>query len=182
MISASETVSRNMKRIRQERNFTLDDLSALTGVSKSMLSEIERCTKSPTISVLEKICNGIHIPLSQLTYTEIPQVAVVRNNSVKHYSAWEGFELFVLFEFDPERKFELFRHTIAPHSARSSEYHEAGIREYIVCTKGVFSIAVGEQVFHLQEGEAIQFLANCSHTYWNETSEPASIVMMMYHE
>ncbi len=54
MISANVTISRNIKRIRQERNLTLDDLARLTDVSKSMLSKIERCTKSPTISVLEK--------------------------------------------------------------------------------------------------------------------------------
>ena len=37
MISANEIVSRNIKRIRQERNLTLDDLARLSGVSKSML-------------------------------------------------------------------------------------------------------------------------------------------------
>lgn len=182
MISANETISRNIKIIRQERNLTLDDLAILTGVSKSMLSEIERCTKSPTISVLEKICNGINVPLAQLTYIETPQVSVTTNDTVKHYSAWEGFELFVLFQFDPDRKFEIFRHVIAPHSERSSEYHEAGIREYIICTKGIFSVQVGDKIFHLQEGEAIQFLANCSHKYFNATDQEANIVMLLYHE
>ncbi len=182
MISANETISRNIKRIRQERNLTLDDLAVLTSVSKSMLSEIERCTKSPTISVLEKICNGINVPLSQLTYIETPQVSVTTNDTVKHYSAWDGFELFVLFEFDPDKKFEIFRHVIAPNSERSSEYHEAGIREYIICTKGIFSVQVGDKTFHLQEGEAIQFLANCNHKYLNSTDKEVNIVMILYHE
>lgn len=182
MISANETISRNIKRIRQERNLTLDDLALLTGVSKSMLSEIERCSKSPTISVLEKICNGIKVPLAQLTYVQTPQVSVTTNDTVKHYSAWDGFELFVLFEFDPNKKFEIFRHVIAPHSERSSEYHEAGIREYIICTKGIFNIQIGGTSFQLQEGEAIQFLANCNHTYGNATDQEVHIVMMLYHE
>ena len=51
MISANEMISRNIKRIRQERNLTLDDLARVSNVSKSMLSEIERCSKSPTISM-----------------------------------------------------------------------------------------------------------------------------------
>lgn len=182
MISANETISINIKRIRQERNLTLDDLAVITGVSKSMLSEIERCTKSPTISVLEKICNGINVPLAQLTHIKTPQVSVTTNDTVKHYSAWNGFELFVLFEFDPDKKFEIFRHVIAPHSERSSAYHEAGIREYIICTKGVFSIQVGEKTFHLQEGEAIQFLANCNHKYMNSTDKDVNIVMVLFHE
>jgi XRE family transcriptional regulator, regulator of sulfur utilization len=182
MISASETISRNIKRIRQERNLTLDDLAILTGVSKSMLSEIERCTKSPTISVLEKVCDGINVPLAQLTHTETPQISISTNDTVKHYSAWDGFELFVLFEFDPNKKFEIFRHAIAPQSERVSERHESGIREYIICTKGVFSVQVEDKTFHLQEGEAIQFLANCKHKYLNLTNQDANIVMLLYHE
>ena len=182
MISASETISRNIKRIRQERNLKLEDLAILTGVSKSMLSEIERCTKSPTISVLEKICDGINVPLSQLTHTETPQVYISTNDTVKHYSAWNGFELFVLFEFDSNKKFEIFRHVIDPHSERVSDCHEAGIREYIICTKGVFSVQVGDKTFHLQEGEAIQFLANCKHKYFNSTNQDVNIVMILYHE
>ena len=182
MISASETISRNIKRVRQERNLTLDDLSILTGVSKSMLSEIERCTKSPTISVLEKICDGINVPLAQLTHTQTPQLSIATNDTVKHYSAWDGFELFVLFEFDPNKKFEIFRHVISPHSERVSECHEAGIREYIICTKGVFSIQVGDETFHLHEGEAIQFLANYKHKYLNATNEAVNIVMLLFHE
>jgi XRE family transcriptional regulator, regulator of sulfur utilization len=182
MISASETISRNIKRVRQERNLTLDDLAVLTGVSKSMLSEIEHCTKSPTISVLEKICEGINIPLAQLTHNEMPQVSICSNDTVKHYSAWEGFELFVLFEFDPDKKFEIFRHIIAPHSERKSERHEARIREYIICTKGVFSVQVEDKIYQLQEGEAIQFLANCMHKYINATDQDVNIVMLLYHE
>lgn len=182
MISISETISRNIKRIRQERNLTLDDLAILTGVSKSMLSEIERCTKSPTISVLEKICYGINVPLAQLTHTEMPQVSVITNDTVKHYSAWDGFQLFVLFEFSPDKKFEIFRHVIAPHSERKSELHEAGIREYIICTKGIFSVQIGDKTFDLQEGEAIQFLANCQHKYFNSTDQDVNIVMLLYHE
>lgn len=182
MISASETISRNIKRVRQERNLTLDDLALLTGVSKSMLSEIERCTKSPTISVLEKICNGINVPLAQLTHTQTPQLSVSTHDTIKHYSAWDGFELFVLFEFDPNKKFELFRHVISPHSQRVSECHDAGIREYIICTKGIFSLQVGDETFHLQEGEAIQFLANYKHKYLNATNEEAHIIMLLFHE
>ncbi|MGL9730954.1 helix-turn-helix domain-containing protein [Enterococcus sp. DIV0756] len=182
MISANEMISRNIKRIRQERNLTLDDLARLSGVSKSMLSEIERCTKSPTISMLEKICTGINVPLAQLTYMETPEVSVIKKSTTKHYSTSEGFATFNLFEYDPDKKFEILRHVIAPHSERLSEYHEAGIREYIICTQGVLDIQVGEKRFELEEGEAIQFLANCNHKYANTTDKDTHILMLMFRE
>jgi len=182
MIPVSETISLNLKRIRQERNLSLDDLARLTRVSRSMLSEIERCSKSPTIAVLEKICDGINVPLVQLTHMRTPQVTLVTNDTVKHYSAWEGFELFVLFAFDANKKFEIFRHSIAPGAVRVSDRHDAAIREYIICTKGVFSVQVADETFHLQEGEAIQFLANCRHCYMNLSDQEAGILMVLFHE
>ena len=182
MSTISETVSGNLKRIRQERTMTLDHFSALTGVSKSMLSDIERCRKSPTIVVLEKICKGIGVPLSQLTHTESPQLSVVRNETMTHYSAWKGFELFVLFGLDADRRFEIFRHEIQPHSMRECEAHDAGIREYLICTEGVLSVQVGDIAYDLAEGEAIQFVANCKHKYMNRTDEMTQMVMLLYHE
>jgi transcriptional regulator with XRE-family HTH domain len=181
-MTTNEIIGLNLKQIRQERNLTLDDLARLTGVSKSMISEIERCTKSPTISVLEKICDGIHVSISQLTLTSQPQITLVRNDTVTHYSAWEGFELFALFEFDPNTRFEIFRHEIAPHAQRFSEPHEVGIREYIICTKGEFCIIIEEEKYYLQQGEAIQFLANSNHIYSNPTEQETDIVMVLYHE
>ena len=83
-----------------------------------MLSEIERCTKSPTISMLEKICTGTNIPLAQLTYMETPEVSVIKKSTTKHYSTSEGFDTYNLFEFDPDKRFEILRHVIAPHSVR----------------------------------------------------------------
>lgn len=182
MRNIGETISTNLKRIRQERTMTLDDLSILTSVSKSMLSDIERCRKSPTISVLEKICDGIGVPLSQLTHTESPELSVIKRETMTHYSAWKGFELFVLFELDPDRKFEIFRHEIEPHSIRECEAHDAGIREYLICAEGVLSIQVGDATYDLSAGEAMQFLANCKHKYMNLSDDMAQMVMLLYHE
>jgi transcriptional regulator with XRE-family HTH domain len=182
MASISDTISTNLKRIRQERTMTLDDLAMLTGVSKSMLSDIERCNKSPTISVLEKICDGIGVPLSQLTHTESPQLSVVKNETMTHYSAWKGFEMFVLFGLDADRRFEIFRHEIQPHSIRECEPHDSGIREYLICTEGVLSVQVGDTTYDLSAGEAIQFVANCKHKYMNLTDQMTQMVMLLYHE
>lgn len=182
MTSISDTIGTNLKRIRQERTMTLDDMAVLTGVSKSMLSDIERCNKSPTISVIEKICDGIGVPLSQLTHTESPQLSVVRNETMTHYSAWKGFEMFVLFGLDADRRFEIFRHEIQPHSIRECEAHDAGIREYLICTEGVLSVQVGDTTYDLSDGEAMQFVANCKHKYMNLTDKMTQMIMLLYHE
>ncbi len=52
MESINRNISINLKMIRKEKGLTLEDLSSISGVSKSMLGEIERGSTNPTILVL----------------------------------------------------------------------------------------------------------------------------------
>ena len=59
-------IGRVLKKIRQERSLTLDNAAEITGVSKTMLGQIERGVSVPTISVLWKIAKGLQVSLSTL--------------------------------------------------------------------------------------------------------------------
>ena len=58
--------SANLKRLRETRRMSLDEVSRLSGVSKSMLGQIERGEVNPTISTVWKIASGLKVPYSQL--------------------------------------------------------------------------------------------------------------------
>ena len=51
----SNNVAVNLKRIRKSKSMSLDQVSEQTGVSKSMLAQIERGTANPSLGVLGKI-------------------------------------------------------------------------------------------------------------------------------
>ena len=42
-------VAKNIKRLREERNLSMDELAKLSGVSKSMLAQVERGDGNPTL-------------------------------------------------------------------------------------------------------------------------------------
>ena len=68
MSRLEENIGSNLKRIRKAQKMSLDMLAKKTGVSKSMLGQIERGESSPTISTLGKIVDGIPVPLEELLY------------------------------------------------------------------------------------------------------------------
>ena len=70
MSRLEENIGSNLKRIRKAQKMSLDMLAKKTGVSKSMLGQIERGESSPTISTLGKIVEGIPVPLEELRYRE----------------------------------------------------------------------------------------------------------------
>ena len=60
----NQTIGKQLKKTRQNRNMTLDELAEVTGVSKPMLGQIERGQSAPTVTTLWKIATGMKIPFS----------------------------------------------------------------------------------------------------------------------
>jgi transcriptional regulator with XRE-family HTH domain len=55
-----------LRGLRSERGLTLDGLAERTGVSRSMISLIERAESSPTAAVLDKLAAGLGVTLASL--------------------------------------------------------------------------------------------------------------------
>ena len=62
----SKNVAANLKRIRKSKCMSLDQAAEQTGVSKSMLAQIERGTANPSLGVLGKITSGLRVAESRL--------------------------------------------------------------------------------------------------------------------
>ena len=56
----------NLKQIRQSKGMSLGEVAEQTGVSKSMLAQIEKGTANPSLGVLGKITSGLHIEFQTL--------------------------------------------------------------------------------------------------------------------
>lgn len=54
--------------IRTEKGLSLEELSAISGVSSTHLNDIENNKKSPTIHTLEKIAKALNVKISDLFY------------------------------------------------------------------------------------------------------------------
>lgn len=59
-----QAIGIRIRRLRQEKALTLDDLAAASGVSRAMISRIERAEASPTASLLARICAALGLSLS----------------------------------------------------------------------------------------------------------------------
>ena len=66
MDDINNVIADNLKRMRKENRWSLDTVAEMTGVSKSMLGQIERKESSPTVATLWKIATGLHISFTAL--------------------------------------------------------------------------------------------------------------------
>lgn len=69
--SLNRQIAERVRRRRLEREWTLDELANETGVSRAMISKIERGEASPTAPLLAKLANGLGLNFSSLFQSEI---------------------------------------------------------------------------------------------------------------
>ena len=63
----NELIAENMKDIRKGKGLSLEQVSSLTTISKSMLSQLERGEVNPTISTVYKLALGLKVPVTAFT-------------------------------------------------------------------------------------------------------------------
>lgn len=166
-------LGRTLKRIRVERKLTLEDAAGLTGVSKTMLGQIERGASSPTISVLWKISKGLRISLSSLLDSQDQDgyEPVEIETSVKPvYGERKKMILYDIFPFDPITGFEYFYIKLLPGVHHETDQHTAE-REYIVVTQGTLTLTIGDQELTMTAPSKISFKPDVKHSYSNKTDE-----------
>ncbi len=170
----AKEIGKILKRIRFDRNLTLDNVAAMTGVSKTMLGQIERGVSVPTISVLWKIAKGLHLSLSTLLSEPEPQYQAVNilQDLQPLYDEDNNMILYNLFPFNPLSGFEYFYIILKPGVEHHADAHRNIAEEYVVVTEGTLTLQVGPQVFTLEAPAKINFRADVAHCYANKTDYP----------
>ncbi len=172
----------NIRQIREQKKITLDAAAKLTGVSRSMLAQIEKGAVNPTISVLWKIANGYKVSFTSLIKNSVDSPLVIRGSEVEPLSEDEGRYLnYPVFPFSEETSFETYRIQIEPGGFLAAQPHMAGTEEYITLFCGEVEICVGAEVFHLTQGDSIRFKADVNHSYRNTGETQAYLSMLIYY-
>lgn len=181
MKSVTSIISQNLKKIRKEREISLQQLSELSGVSKSMLGEIDRGMANPTITVMWKIARGLQIPFTALLHEDKEPVEVVLRRNMEGIVQGEGYDVYSLFSFEEDRKFEIFMEEIGPGSSYETQGHNPGVEEYIMLGSGKLEILFQNSSYLLEEGESMRFKSDQPHGYKNPGNDPARVFFILFY-
>jgi transcriptional regulator with XRE-family HTH domain len=174
-------IGMNLKRLRKERHFTLETLSQATGVSTSMLCDIEHGVTNPTITVVWKIADGLKVPLTDLIKEEKPIATVVRRGEAPLQLDGEGFKIYSHHAFDAQKRMEIFSKELEPGAMFESNGHRKGMEEYLLICEGSLLLKVGDDEFELFTGDSIRFVANVKHSYHNPLDVPMRCYTIFYY-
>lgn len=175
-------IGNNLSKIRKEKGFSLDQVSQLTGVSKSMLAQIEKGQKTPTVTTLWKIAGGLNVSLSMLMKDKQSPVHFVSCDNLNPLIEDGGkYRAFPFLPFDEDTKFEVFKMDLEPGCTHKSNAHTKGVKEYVFVSKGCLEIEIEDTTYKASSGEALFFSGDVCHTYKNNSNELISTFVLIFY-
>ncbi|UXV36286.1 XRE family transcriptional regulator (plasmid) [Staphylococcus sp. IVB6181] len=168
MENINEVVAYNLYKYRKAKNLSLEKISKLTNVSKTVLNKIEKGEGNPTINTLVNLANGIQIPISNLITKKESSIQFIDNKYINPiHSIDKTVTVCPYFPYDKNKNFEMFSMNFEMDGFLYSKGHEENSREFIIVNKGILKIKVGKHVSIVKEKQAISFESDSEHSYFN---------------
>lgn len=175
-------IALNLRKLRTERNLTLGQLSKLSGISKAILSDMEKGGSNPTINTIWKIANGLNVPYTRLMEEVEHEAAVIRaKDAVMQTGETEHYRVFCYYRSTPVRNFELFHVELDGESSNASIGHSEKAQEYIYVISGELILRTEQEDHNLQAGDSMVFDSSMSHTYLNRQKAMADFMVINYY-
>jgi len=171
-----------VRRERQARGWTLDQLAEATGVSRRMLVNIEQGATNPSVGTLLRISDALGIGLPALLELPRPKpVTVTRSGEgAALWSSDAGGRGVLVAGTETPNVVELWDWTMAPGDTHGSEAHSPGTKELLQVQEGSISVVVAGEAFILEAGDAVSFPGDVAHSYSSEGTEPARFSLAVF--
>ena len=179
-------VGDTLAALRQAQALSLDELSRKAGVSKSMLSQIERAQANPTVAVVWRLANALGVPMGDLLGAAAPPagpaiclVPVQATPSLRNPDG--SCELRILGPIELAGQFEWYALSLQAGGALESQAHERGTREHLTALSGMIEIDADGEKQRLKNGETARYAADRPHAIRNAGKTAASAWLVVVH-
>ena len=175
-------VAENIRRIRKTQKLSIDRAAELTGVSKSMLGQIERGLVNPTVAVLEKIAQGLHVSLTELVEHrgEMPDT-LYRSVDVAGQRLNKGRVIrYPLFPFDTESRCESCQLDIFIGGSYDLPDQIPGSRVYLTVLAGTLEVKAGGETYRLENRDSLMLRGSQPIRYENVGNTTVHMIQRTY--
>jgi transcriptional regulator with XRE-family HTH domain len=183
--SAPPEVGATLQRLRLARGLTLEDLSRIAGVSKSMLSQIEREKANPTIAITWRLANALGVQIGELLSSEVRPVDLIRVVDAHEIptlpGSHAGYSLRILGPMDLAGKYEWYELTLQAGGELASQAHDPGTTEHLTVVTGTVELEVGAEKRKIKHGATARYPADQNHAIRNAGKTEAKALLVVVH-
>jgi transcriptional regulator with XRE-family HTH domain len=177
----AEHLAERVRELRALRGWSLDALSKACGVSRSMLSQIERNEVNPTLAVTCGIAHAFGMSIGELL--EVPGVSsslsIIRaGDKTYHYRSDADCQIRTLSPLHLEKDVEFYEVRLKRGGALESAPHFQGTREFLTVQTGQVRVESGGDMEDLSRGDSVSYRADVAHAIRNIGKQEAIIFLV----
>jgi len=180
--SLPPNVGKTIQRLRQAYNLSLGDLAEQSGVSKSIISQIERNESNPTLATIWRLSNALETSIENVLQNKDLSITCEKlsNNATPVIKSEDGLcELRVLSPIQTVEWVQWYTFLAKPDGVLESDGHQIGSTEHLTITKGEVTVTAQNKSFLLKEGETLRYPADSIHIIKNTGSTEAVALMTL---
>ncbi|SLN62693.1 helix-turn-helix domain-containing protein [Ruegeria meonggei] len=155
-----------LKEARRAKGLSLEAVANLSGVSRSMVSQIERGESSPTISTLWNLTRALQVDFAGLLEDadNSDQIEVLRNAEVPSIdNMGEKCRIRILSPPEEAGGHEVYDIQFDQHGALASQPHTRGAQEQLTVLEGSVRVTSGAATMDLSQGDTARYAADVPH-------------------
>ncbi|WP_170334710.1 helix-turn-helix domain-containing protein [Ruegeria arenilitoris] len=156
-----------LKEARRAKGLSLEAVANLSGVSRSMVSQIERGESSPTISTLWNLTRALQVDFAGLLEdaNTADQIEVLRKAEVPSIdNMGQNCRIRILSPPEEAGGHEVYDIEFDTDGALTSQPHARGAREQLTVLEGSVRVTSGTAVNDLQAGDTARYAADVTHS------------------
>lgn len=165
-----------LRKLREQQGLSIGALASGIGLTKSLISQVERNLASPSIATIEKIAAYLNVPVKDLFDDQDQAPEIVRSDGRKKLIMPYSSIQYELLTPDLNRRVELLRAVIKPGQVGSPVPSTHGGEETVFVIEGSMEVEIRGEIYRLNKGDAISFDASQPHRFMNHSDEVAVII------
>ena len=162
----SDRLAEALKAARSEKGLSLEAVANLSGVSKSMVSQIERGQSSPTVATLWNLTQALQVDFAGLvgSSAQVDEITCLRAGTTPTIDGrGEGCRIRILSPPEEAGRHEVYELLFEAGGRLVSDAHGVGAREHLTVIEGSLEVVSGEAVEVLSAGDTAHYNADRSH-------------------
>ena len=154
-----------LKEARRAQGLSLDAVAKLSGVSRSMVSQIERGESSPTIATLWNLTRALQVDFAGLLEDgPSNSIEVLRDADVPSIeNRGTGCTIRILSPPEDAGRHEVYELRFTAGGALDSQPHRRGAREHLTVVDGTLTITSGDATDAIGPSDTARYAADVPH-------------------
>ena len=176
-------IGERLKTLRIEGGLTLDELATLSGVSRAMISRVERAEASPTAALLARLCEALGLSLSSFfASNEAAPSPLARKADQRQWrDPHTGYLRRSVSPPGTSSRVDIVEVDFPPHARVSFPPREESrfMTQHVWLFEGVLEMIIGETTHTLHPGDCLYMDIGGAFEFHNPSEKPARYAVIL---